>query len=105
MPKGFLKTLKSPLAGPTAAVHRPVSKQQQYGLPFVHAAHVKSMATDQYAHLVLVTALSRVDDTALLRKNIITELQVRRNDHLSPRIVCDAASNALSVLATFLFAQ
>lgn len=40
------------------------------------AAHVKSMATDQYAHLVLITSLSRVDDTALLRKNIVTELQV-----------------------------
>lgn len=38
-------------------------------------SHVKSMATDQYAHLVLITALSRVDDTALLRKHVITELQ------------------------------
>lgn len=37
--------------------------------------HVKTMATDQYAHLVLITALSRVDDTALLRKHIVTELQ------------------------------
>ncbi len=61
-----------------ASVHCPVSKLQQHGFLFVHAAHVKSMATDQYAHLVLVTALSRVDDTALLRKNIITELQVCR---------------------------
>lgn len=35
------------------------------------------MASDQWAHLVLISALSRVDDTALLRKHIISELQVR----------------------------
>lgn len=37
--------------------------------------HVKTMASDQWAHLVLLSALSRVDDTALLRKHIISELQ------------------------------
>ena len=40
-----------------------------------HAGHVKTMATDQWAHLVLITALSRVDDTALLRKHVISDLQ------------------------------
>lgn len=41
------------------------------------AGHVKSMARDEWAHLVLMTALDRVDDTALLRKYIIAELLVR----------------------------
>lgn len=39
------------------------------------AGHVKTMATDQWAHLVLITALTRVDDTALLRKHVISDLQ------------------------------
>ena len=43
----------------------------------VHApGHVKTMARDEWAHLVLMTALDRVDDTALLRKYIIAELMV-----------------------------
>eukprot|EP00951_Prasinocladus_malaysianus_P022481 scaffold188423_cov18-Prasinocladus_malaysianus.AAC.1 len=35
------------------------------------------MAEDEYGHLVLITALSVVDDTALLRKMIVAPLQVR----------------------------
>ena len=34
------------------------------------------MAKDGWAHLVLMAALERVDDTALLRKHIVTELMV-----------------------------
>ena len=40
------------------------------------------MARDEWAHLVLMTALDRVDDTALLRKYIIAELLVRYLSHL-----------------------
>ncbi len=40
------------------------------------AGHAQTMASDQWAHLVLMTALSRVDDTALLRKHVVSELQV-----------------------------
>ena len=32
---------------------------------------------DSWAHLVLMAALERVDDTALLRKHIVAELMVR----------------------------
>lgn len=39
--------------------------------------HVARMALDDWGHLPLITALSVVDDTALLRKFIVTELQVR----------------------------
>lgn len=35
------------------------------------------MARDEWGHLVLITALSVVDDTTLLRKSIVAELQVR----------------------------
>jgi hypothetical protein len=34
------------------------------------------MAKDSWAHLVLMAALERVDDTALLRKYIVKELMV-----------------------------
>ncbi len=34
------------------------------------------MAEDEHAHLVLMTALRVVDDTTLLHKNIIQDLQV-----------------------------
>ncbi|KFM22722.1 Pumilio-like protein 24 [Auxenochlorella protothecoides] len=37
--------------------------------------HVARMALDDWGHLPLITALSVVDDTALLRKFIVTELQ------------------------------
>ena len=40
--------------------------------------HVRSMATDEWGHLALLTALSRVDDTTLLRKALVAELQVGR---------------------------
>ena len=35
------------------------------------------MAKDSWAHLVLMAALERVDDTALLRKHVVAELMVR----------------------------
>lgn len=35
------------------------------------------MARDEWGHLTLITALSVVDDTTLLRKSIVAELQVR----------------------------
>ena len=34
------------------------------------------MARDEWGHLVLLTALSVVDDTALLRKFIVADVQV-----------------------------
>ena len=34
------------------------------------------MAKDGWAHLVLMAALERIDDTALLRKYIVKELMV-----------------------------
>ena len=44
----------------------------------VHGAgHVKVMAEDEWAHIVLVAALSFTDDTTLLRKTIVPELLVR----------------------------
>ena len=47
------------------------------GCQFWRAGHVRTMAKDSWAHLVLMAALERVDDTALLRKHIVTELMVR----------------------------
>ncbi len=41
------------------------------------AGHVKVMAEDEWAHIVLIAALSFTDDTALLRKTIVPELLVR----------------------------
>ena len=38
--------------------------------------HVPALARDEWGHLVLITALSVVDDTTLLRKGIVAELQV-----------------------------
>ncbi|KAI3432645.1 hypothetical protein D9Q98_004191 [Chlorella vulgaris] len=37
--------------------------------------HVGSMARDEWGHLALITALSVVDDTTLLRKLVVSELQ------------------------------
>lgn len=45
--------------------------------PVHGAGHVKVMAEDEWAHIVLVAALSFTDDTALLRKAIVPELLVR----------------------------
>jgi hypothetical protein len=36
------------------------------------------MARDEWGHLALITALSVVDDTALLRKTVVAELQASR---------------------------
>ena len=48
------------------------------GVEPVHGAgHVKVMAEDEWAHIVLVAALSFTDDTALLKKAIVPELLVR----------------------------
>ena len=38
--------------------------------------HVGAMARDEWGHLALITALSVVDDTTLLRKMVVSELQV-----------------------------
>lgn len=35
-----------------------------------------AMARDEWGHLALITALSVVDDTTLLRKSVVVELQV-----------------------------
>jgi hypothetical protein len=40
------------------------------------AGHVKVMATDEWAHVVLMAALEHTDDTALLRKTLLPELLV-----------------------------
>ena len=40
------------------------------------AGHVKVMAEDEWAHIVLIAALSFTDDTTLLRKTIVPELLV-----------------------------
>lgn len=40
--------------------------------------HVGAMARDEWGHLPLITALAVVDDTALLRKAVLPELQVGR---------------------------
>ena len=40
--------------------------------------HVGAMARDEWGHLTLITALSVVDDTTLLRKSVVAELQVGR---------------------------
>jgi pumilio family protein 6 len=39
--------------------------------------NVERLASDEYAHVVLICALGVVDDTALLRKMIVAPLQVR----------------------------
>ena len=41
------------------------------------AGHVKVMAEDEWAHIVLVAALSFTDDTALLKKAVVPELLVQ----------------------------
>ena len=41
------------------------------------AGHVKVMAEDEWAHIVLVAALSFTDDTALMKKAIVPELLVQ----------------------------
>ena len=41
------------------------------------AGHVKVMAEDEWAHIVLIAALSFTDDTTLLRKTLVPELLVR----------------------------
>ena len=39
--------------------------------------HVKVMSEDEWAHIVLLAALTFTDDTALLKKSIVPELLVR----------------------------
>lgn len=43
----------------------------------IPAGYVKEMATNEWGHVVLCTALSVVDDTSLLNKVIVSELKVR----------------------------
>lgn len=40
------------------------------------AEHVDKLVNEEWGHIVLVCALSLVDDTALLRKSLASELQV-----------------------------
>ena len=49
------------------------------------AGHVKVMAEDEWAHIVLIAALSFTDDTALLRKSLVPELLVRAMHEASSR--------------------
>jgi pumilio homology domain family member 6 len=62
-----------------AAEHRSTCGRMCYGVcscvVVASSGHVKTMASDQWAHLVLITALTRVDDTALLRKHVVSDLQ------------------------------
>lgn len=43
-----------------------------------YPGHVADMMVDEWAHLVLVAALSHLDDTQLLRKSLLPELTVRK---------------------------
>lgn len=52
------------------------SRHVRCPLPPLLQGHVGTMAQDEWGHLVLITALSVVDDTALLKKFIVTDLQV-----------------------------
>lgn len=54
--------------------------------------HVGAMARDEWGHLALITALSVVDDTTLLRKAVVADLQVGRR-----------AALLLLLLQAFLF--
>lgn len=40
------------------------------------AEHVEKLVNEEWGHIVLVCALSLVDDTTLLRKSLVPELQV-----------------------------
>ena len=45
-------------------------------LPYHLQGHVGAMARDEWGHLALITALGVVDDTTLLHKAVVAELQV-----------------------------
>ena len=64
---------------PRRVLYHGHSQAQGKGIIYMPGAagHVKTMAMDSWAHLVLMAALERVDDTALLRKHIVAELMVR----------------------------
>lgn len=53
-----------------------ISRQDRKKLVKAMKGHVMKMATNEWAHTVLCTALSVVDDTALVAKNIVAELKV-----------------------------
>ena len=42
-----------------------------------HSGHVMTMAVNEWAYVVLATALSVVDDTAMMAKVIVAEMKVR----------------------------
>ncbi len=44
--------------------------------PVICPGHVKVMAMDEWAHVVLIAALAFTDDTALLSKSIVPEIVV-----------------------------
>ena len=43
----------------------------------VGAGHVRTMMEDEWAHVALLSALTHVDDTALLAKTLVPEMLVR----------------------------
>lgn len=52
--------------------------------------HVGAAARDEWGHLTLLTALSLVDDTALLRKGLLADIQVRVRDVYPPLVLGSA---------------
>ena len=56
------------------------------GLLFV-SGHVHDMAVNEWGHAVLCTALSVIDDTALVGKSIVSELKVMSTMMISRLVV------------------
>ena len=44
--------------------------------------HIPAALQDEWGHLPIVTALTVVDDTAMLRKFIVADIQVNKKEHL-----------------------
>ena len=59
--------------------------------------HVLDMARDEWGHLVLLTCLSVVDDTSLLRKFIVPELQVGVTGWVSGRSVLGGCTGCIII--------
>ncbi|BDA41597.1 Pumilio homolog 3 [Coccomyxa sp. Obi] len=51
--------------------------------------HVKVMAIDEWAHVVLMAALEHTDDTALLRKTLVPELLADLGDLCQHKVACN----------------
>ena len=52
------------------------------------AEHVEKLVNEEWGHVVLVCALSLVDDTTLLRKSLVPELQVSRGHFSKATVAC-----------------